>query len=91
MPESTLVSNLITLVVLGWFMIACPVLCICFSIFSDTINIGGIFEKIGDTVVNVVFIPIILLGKILDAVTSIFIEPDMKYAIDHANSLRGRD
>jgi len=88
MPESSLVSGLITLVVLGWFMVACPVLCIAYSIFADSINISGIFEKIGDAVVNLIFIPVILLGKILDAVTSPFVAPDMKYAIDHANSLR---
>lgn len=91
MPESALASGLLTLVVLGSFMVACPVLCLFFSIFADSINLGGAFEKIGESVVNLVFIPIIIFFKIVDAVTSPFIEPKMKYAIDNANSLRTRD
>ena len=81
-------DSILTLLVLCWFMVACPVLCICFSIFADSINLSGTFEKIGETVVSVLFVPIFLLGKILDAITSFFIEPNMKYAIDNANNLR---
>jgi hypothetical protein len=91
MFESALASGLLTLVVLGAFMVACPVLCFCFSIFSDSININGIFEKIGVSLVNLMFIPLILFFKIIDAITSPFVEPNMKYAIDNANSLRARD
>lgn len=91
MPESALASGLLTLVVLGSFMVACPVLCFIFSIFADSINLGGAFEKIGESVVSLVFIPIIIVFKILDAVTSPFIAPDMRYAITNANNLRARD
>ncbi len=91
MPESALASGLLTVVFLGAFMVACPLLCIIFSIFSDSINLNGAFEKIGETVISLVFIPIILFFKILDMVTSPFVEPEMRYAIDNVNSLRGRD
>ena len=88
MPESALASGLLTLVVLCAFMVACPVLCLCFSIFSDSINLNGAFEKIGEAVVSLVFIPVVIFFKIVDAITSPFVEPEMKYAIDHINSLR---
>lgn len=91
MFESALASGLLTLVVLAAFMVACPVLCICFSIFADNINLNGSFEKIGESVVSLIFIPIILFFKIFDAIKSPFIAPDMKYAIDNINSLRSRD
>jgi hypothetical protein len=70
------------------FMIACPLVCFVFSIFSDSMNIGGAFEQIGLLFVNIVFIPFILIGKIIDAFTSPLIAADMKCAIDHRNSLR---
>lgn len=88
MPDSALVAGLFALGVLGWFMVACPVLCICFSIFADSINLGGAFERIGGAAVTVAFVPVFLLGSVLDAVTSPFIEDDMQYAIDNADSLR---
>lgn len=91
MLESALASGVLTLAVFGAFMVACPVLCFMFSIFSDSMNISGAFEKIGISVVDLIFIPVVLFFKIVDAVTSPFVESDMKYAIDHANSLRGRD
>lgn len=88
MVESGLVSGLFTLVVFVAFMVACPVLCIMFSIFSDSINIGGSFEKMGIAFVNLIFIPFVLLFKIIDAITSPFVEPTMKHAIDNRNNLR---
>lgn len=88
MPDTGLVAGLFDIIVLGWFMVACPVLCVCFSIFADSINLGGAFEKIGGAAVTVTFVPVILLGSIVDAVTSPFIEDDMKDAIDNADSLR---
>lgn len=88
MFESALVSGLFTLVVLVAFMVACPVLCLLFSIFSDSINLSGSFEKIGIAFVNLIFIPFVLLFKIIDAITSPFIEPTMKHAIENRNSLR---
>ena len=91
MFESVLASVLFTLVFFVAFMVICPVLCFFFSIFADTLNLNGSFEKIGETVVSLIFIPFILLFKIIDAVTSPFIEPKMKYALDHANDLRARD
>ena len=91
MFESALVSGLLTLVVLVAFMVACPVLCFFFSIFSDSININGVFEKIGITFVSLIFIPFVLFFKIIDAITSPFIEPRMKHAIANVNSLRARD
>ncbi len=91
MFESALASGLLTLVVLAAFVVACPVLCFFFSIFSDSMNIDGPFEKIGVAFVSLIFIPFILFFKIIDAVTSPFIETKMKYAIDHANDLRARD
>lgn len=91
MFESAIASGFLTLAVFGAFMVACPVLCFFFSIFSDSVNINGTFEKIGIAIVDLVFLPVVLFFKIVDAVTSPFIEPKMKYAIDHANSLRGRN
>lgn len=88
MFESALVSGLLTLVVLAAFMVACPVSCFFFSIFSDTLNLNGSFDKIGESIVSLVFIPFILLFKIIDAITSPFVEQRMKYAIDHRNDLR---
>src|SRR6185369_3287236 len=88
MLESALGSGLLTLVVLAAFMVACPVLCICFSIFADNINLNGAFDKLGAFVVSLIFIPIILFFKIIDAIKSPFIDPEMKYAIDNINSLR---
>jgi hypothetical protein len=69
-------------------MVACPVLCFIFSIFADSININGSFEKLGDTVINLAFIPFIIFFKIVDAVTSPFVEPEMREAIDNRDSLR---
>lgn len=89
MFESTLVNVLFTLVFFVAFMVACPVLCFFFSIFSDTLNLNGSFDKIGESIVSLIFIPFILLFKIIDAITSPFVEPRMKYAIDHRNDLRG--
>ncbi len=91
MFESALMSGFLTLVVLIAFMVACPVLCIIFSIFSDSMNINGSFEKIGVSLVSLIFIPFVLFFKIIDAITSPFIEPKMKHAIDNINSLRARD
>lgn len=91
MFESALASGLFALVFFVAFMVACPVLCFMFSIFSDSMNIDGPFEKIGVSFVSLIFIPFILFFKIIDAVTSPFIETKMKYAIDHANDLRARD
>lgn len=88
MFESALVSAFVTFVVFVAFMVACPVLCIFFSIFSDSININGTFEKMGISLVSLVFIPFILFFKIIDAITSPFIEPTMKDAIKNINSLR---
>ncbi|MSN24518.1 MAG: hypothetical protein GJV46_01480 [Geobacter sp.] len=88
MFESALASGLLTLVVIVAFMVACPVLCILFSIFSDSININGSFEKIGDSLVSLVFLPIVLFFKIIDTITSPFIEPSMKEAIENRNSMR---
>jgi hypothetical protein len=90
MPESALASGLLTLIVICAFMVACPVLCFIFSIFSDSINLNGAFEKLGVTVVSLVFIPVTIFFKIIDAITAPTIEPKMKYAIDNANSLRTR-
>ena len=91
MFESTLITVLFTLVFFVAFMVVCPVLCLFFSIFTDSLNLNGSFEKIGTSVVSLVFIPFILFFKIIDAITSPFVEPKMKYAIDNANSLRARD
>ena len=88
MFESALVSGFLTFVVIIAFMVACPVLCFFFSIFSDSININGTFEKVGTSLVSLIFIPFILFFKIIDAITSPFIEPKMKQAIDNINSLR---
>ena len=88
---SVLVSVLFTLVFFVAFMVICPVLCFFFSIFTDTLNLNGSYEKIGESVVSLIFIPFIMLFKIIDAITAPFIEPKMKYAIDHANNLRARD
>ena len=88
MFESTLINVLFTLVFFVAFMVACPVLCFCFSVFSDTLNLNGSFDKIGESVVSLIFIPFILLFKIIDAITSPFVESKMKYAIDHRNDLR---
>ena len=88
MFESALASVIVTVVVLAAFMVACPVLCFFFSIFSDTLNLNGSFDKIGEAIVGLVFIPFIILFKIIDAVTSPFVDPRMKYAIDHRNDLR---
>lgn len=88
MPESSLLSGLLTFVFLCWFMVACPVACIAFSIFSDSINIGGTFEKIGIALTNLIFIPLIMIGNILDAITSPFTSPDMREAINNRNNLR---
>ena len=90
MFESTLVNVLFTLVFFVAFMVACPVLCFCFSIFSDTLNLNGSFDKIGESLVSLIFIPFILLFKIIDAVTSPFVDPKMKYAIDHRDDLKAR-
>ena len=86
--ESALMSGFFTLVVIVAFMVACPVLCIIFSIFSDSININGTFEKLGISLVSLIFIPFILFFKIIDAITSPFVEPEMKQAIKNINSLR---
>lgn len=91
MFESTLISVLVTLVFFVAFMVICPVLCLFFSIFTDTLNLSGSFEKIGVAAVSLIFIPFTLLFKIIDAITSPFIAPEMKYAIDNANSLRSRN
>lgn len=91
MFESALVSGFVTFVVFVAFMVACPVLCIFFSIFSDRMNINGTFEKIGVSLVSLIFIPFVLFFKIIDAITSPFIEPRMKDAIDNINNLRARD
>lgn len=88
MFESALLSALVTIVVLIAFMVACPVLCFCFSIFSDSINVNGIFEKAGIAFVNLIFIPFVLFFKIVDAFTSPTIEPKMKHALENINSLR---
>ena len=88
MFESTLVTVLFTLVFFVAFMVICPVLCFFFSIFTDTLNLNGSFDKIGESLVSLIFIPFILLFKIIDAVTSPFVDPKMKYAIDHRNDLR---
>lgn len=88
MFESALVSGFLTFVVLVAFMVACPVLCIIFSIFSDSINISGTFENIGVSLVNLIFIPFVLFFKIIDAITSPFIESNMKEAIENRNNLR---
>jgi predicted tellurium resistance membrane protein TerC len=88
MFESALVSGFLTFIVLVAFMVACPVLCFMFSIFSDSINLNGPFEKIGIAFVNLIFIPFVLFFKIVDAITSPFIEPKMKSAIENRNNLR---
>ncbi len=88
MLESALFSALLTLVVVIAFMVACPVLCFFFSIFSDSLNINGSFEKIGTSLVSLIFIPFVLFFKIIDAITSPFIEPKMKQAIDNRNNMR---
>lgn len=88
MFESALVSGFLTFIVLVAFMVACPVLCFMFSIFADSINLEGHFEKIGIAFVNLIFIPFVLFFKIIDAITSPFIEPKMKRAIENRNNLR---
>lgn len=88
MPESSLISGLLTLVVVCWFMIACPVGCFIFSIFSDSLNISGAFEKAGIAFTSVIMIPFFIFGKIVDAVTSPFVAADMRYAIDHRDDLK---
>ncbi|OGR26003.1 MAG: hypothetical protein A2X83_12380 [Desulfuromonadales bacterium GWD2_54_10] len=79
---------ILTVAVLAAFMVACPVLCFFFSIFSDTLNLNGSFDSIGESIVGLIFIPFIILFKIIDAITSPFVDPTMKYAIDHRNDLR---
>lgn len=91
MLESALVNGLLTLVVLAAFMVACPVLCLFFSIFSDILNLDGAFEKLGASVVSLAFIPFIFFFKVIDAITSPFVEPHMKEAIDNINSFRSRE
>ena len=91
MLESVLANGILTLVVLAAFMVACPVLCLFFSIFSDILNLNGAFEKIGAAVVSLAFIPVIIFFKIIDAVTSPLVEPHMKYALDNINSLKARN
>lgn len=88
MLESALAYGFLTLVVIIAFMVACPVLCFIFSIFSDSINLNGTFEKLGSSCINLVFIPFVLFFKIIDAITSPFVEPRMKQAIDNRNSMR---
>lgn len=91
MFESTLANVLFTLVFFVAFVIACPACCIAFSIFSDSLNINGSFDSIGESLVSLIFIPFILLFKIIDAITSPFVSSNMRYAIDHRNDLRARD
>jgi hypothetical protein len=88
MLGSSLVLAFITLVVFIAFMVACPVLCIIFSIFTDSININGTFEKAGTSFVDLIFIPFVLFFKIIDTITSPFVEPHMKDAIDNINNMR---
>ncbi|HEY3306821.1 MAG TPA: hypothetical protein VGJ93_00050 [Desulfuromonadaceae bacterium] len=91
MLESALANGLLTLAVLAAFMVACPVLCLFFSIFSDILNLNGSFEKLAASVIGLAFIPFILFFKIIDMITSPFVEPHMKYAIDNINSFKARD
>lgn len=88
MPESSLISGLLTFVFVCWFMVACPVGCLIFSIFSDTININGPFEKIGIAFTNLIFAPLIMIGNIIDGITSPFVSPEMRTAINNRNNLR---
>ena len=63
------------------FMVAGLVVCIAISIFCDTINLGGGFEGIAEKLIALVFVPILLAGRLVDLVMWFFVPANIKHSL----------
>lgn len=82
MTELSLAPLLILGVGTCLFMVAGLAVCIAISIFVDTINVGGAFDQIAEKLIALVFIPILLLGNVVDVVMGLFDPAEIKDALN---------
>ena len=81
MLGSSLFSLLMLVVGTCLFMVAGLAVCIAISIFCDTINLNGTFDVIADKVISLVFVPILLAGRMVDVVMWIFVPANIKHSL----------
>jgi len=78
----TSIASLLMLVVgTCLFMVAVLLVCIAISIFCDTINLGGAFDGIAEKVIALVFVPILLAGRVVDVFMWPFVPANIKYSL----------
>lgn len=64
------------------FMVAGLAVCIAISIFCDSINLGGAFEGIAEKVIALIFVPILLVARVIDVVLWLNVPANIKCALN---------
>ena len=78
---TSIVSLIMLVVGTVMFMVIGFAVCVCISIFCDTINLSGWADGIAEKVIALIFVPILLAARAVDVVMWIFVPANIKYSL----------